>query len=290
MVAAVVVASLGCDGSGGPGGLSSAGQPTYKSASFFPLTATDANGQAASELWWRQRLNGGAPAAFVSQGLPGTVKLDDIEIRLETASLQRTTTTSGTITLQDPNNGTVTSTFRQDTVDTFSAGPPSVLTRETAHQTQALSGSRIHGTLDIEGVVAYAMPVSIVVDRTDLDQLAVGHVDQLDYMSTTTVTGTVSQGGQPNTSTNVETDMVHEAWAVAAQLPSLAVLGTTYTRVVQIERQVDTTNVATGVQASLKSTLWFAAGIGIVHGISTESDIPELAGLPTDLVDTNLRQ
>jgi hypothetical protein len=283
-----LLAAVGCGG--GAGGLSSAGQPTYKSASFFPTSATDANGQAASEIWWRQRMNGGAPAAFVSDGTPGTIKPDDIEIRLETGSFQRTTTLTGSLTLQDPSGGTATSSFRQDTVDTFDAGPPAAVTRETQHQVQSISASGMHGMLDLNGVATATMPLTVFADRTDLDQLAVGHVDELDYMSTTSVTATVIANGQSDTSSSSETDMVRETWTVAAVLPSMTVLGTTYARIVQMQRQLDSTDTSTGLQTSTSSTFWFAAGIGMVHGISTDPDVPELSGVPVDLVDTNLRQ
>jgi hypothetical protein len=284
----VAIAVIGCGGGAGP--LSSAGQPTYKSASFSPTTAMDDGGRVAPEIWWRLRVNGGDAASFVTEGKPGTAKLDDIEIRLPSASLQRTTTMTGSLTIQDPSLGTETSTFREDTVDTLGGGPPAAISRETVHDQQSVRASIRSASLDLTGVTTPTVPLTQFADRTDLDQLPVGHIDELDYMSTTALTGTVSAGGQFETSSSSETDMIRETWTVTAQLPSMTVLDTTYTRVVQMERQIDKTDTSTGALTTLSSTLFFAAGIGLVHGISVQTDIPELAGVPTDLVDTNLRQ
>jgi hypothetical protein len=280
---ALALLALGCGG--GAAGLSSANGPTFKSASFFPTAATGEDGKAAPEIWWRLRVAAGAPVVISADGQPGSIDLDDVEVRIPAGAAQRTTKLAGTMTI-----GAASSRLREDIVETLAAGSPVAISGEQVHQTQAVSSMGRRGTLDLTGIVTPSAPVRQIVDRTDLDRLPVGHVDVLTYTSSTSITGTVTSNGASHPSSSQELDMVRETWTVAQQLPTMDVLGKTYARVVKMTRVFESTETVSGVKETTTSTLWFAAGIGLVHGLAVYTDIPELNFAPIDLFDTNLRQ
>ena len=79
--------------------------------------------------------------------------------------------------------------------DTLMAGPPSAVVSENVHQEQQASGAGMSEHVSVQAMMALATPLVDFGDRTDLDQLPVGHADEATVRVTTNATATASAPG-----------------------------------------------------------------------------------------------
>jgi hypothetical protein len=273
--------AIGCDG--GPSGLSSAGQPTYLSDSFSPTRGVDASGAAAPEVWWRMRINGGAP--IISTDGIEALTFADQEIRFSAGGTMGTSLLASTSKRSNP-FGTVTTQTRQTGATQLLAATPATIIEQTYDQMQRVT---LPGITDSSSETTFVLTDSpaqrIFADRTDLDQLPVGHAEEASFTSTQTFS-TMADGRTVVEGT--QSAMVHQRWTVVEQLPTMTVLDRDYRRVVHVELVIDTTDSMTGQTSSQTQESWYAAGIGAIRMVP-----PLDVGFPSapiELVDTNLRQ
>jgi hypothetical protein len=254
--------------------------------SFSPTSGTTASG-AVSDLWWKHRMNGGVATPIVSNGIPGTATLGDRLTRLMDGGTQRAITFTLSVALSD---GTTSATTHatNEIDDTLMAGPPSALVSETIHQDQQASGSGVSLDVMLDEMVTPTTPIVDFGDRTDLDQLPVGHAEEMMVRVMVNAIGTVSGPGvAPQTNAKTAMSDEHVVWTVMGQLPSMTVLGKTYQRVVQVQLQVDATDTATLMTTTTTETDWLAAGIGTIKS-QRSADSTIGAAVTAELVDTNL--
>jgi hypothetical protein len=273
--------SAGACGSNGPVDVPA----SVMSTSFSPTTATTASGAPAAELWWRHRINGGQPTSIVMFGSAGTVTFGDRTTRVTAGGTHRETTFASSLTL-DAAGTTLTSNATSTTTDTFMVGPPAALVSESLHTEELVSGG---GTADREVTQTLktpAMPLVDFADRADLDQLPVGHIDEATVTTVVTGSVTTTSGGRTQTLPVSGTTSDHEIWTITEQVPSMTVLGNTYTRVVKAELKTDSTDMSTLSMTSVTATAWFAAGIGIIKELQNDSNLS--IPITHELVDTNL--
>jgi hypothetical protein len=279
MVAASIV---GCGG-GGPADA----PPSVMAPSFSPSGGTTASGGAASEVWWKHRLNGGVGMPVVSNGIPGTITYGDRLTRVTNGGTERIVTFNLTLTLSD-SGGSATSHATNELDDTLVVGPPSAVVSETWHQEQQVSAPGMSEHVTIQAMEALATPLVDFGDRSDLDQLPVGHAEEATTRITTNASATASAPGfAPQTNTKTSITDVHVMWTVMAQLPSMMVLGNTYERVVQVQMQTDSTDTSTLMTTSQTETDWLAAGIGLIKGQKNADEFLP-SGATAELIDTNL--
>jgi hypothetical protein len=256
-------------------------------ASFSPTGGTTASGGAASEVWWKHRLNGGVGMPIVSNGIPGTITYGDRLTRVINGGTERVVTFNLSLTLSDA-GGSATSHATNELDDSLMVGPPSAVVSETWHQDQQVSGPGLSEHVSIQAMEALATPLVDFGDRTDLDQLPVGHVEEATVRVTTNASATASAPGvAPQTNTKTSISDEHVVWTVMAQLASMTVLGNTYQRVVEVQTQTDTTDTTTLMTTSQTETDWLAAGIGLIKVQKTADNFLP-SGATAELIDTNL--
>jgi hypothetical protein len=260
--------------------------PSVMSTSFSPSSGTTAAGAPADDLWWKYRANGGAAVPVQVNGASGTMTVGDISVHLTSGGTKRETTFGMSITVSE--GGTIVTNHATSTADeTLMVGPPAATVSESLHQEQQLSapGESIHVML--QTMSTPAMPLVDFGDRPDLDQLPVGHADEVMVRVTATATATASAPGQvPQSDTKTATSDVHVVWTVMAQLPSMTVLGKPYDRVTEIQQQSDATDTLTLMTSSTTNTTWLAAGIGAIKTVTNADSLP--TSITEELLDTNL--
>jgi len=256
---------------------------SVKSTSFSPVMATTASGDPAAELWWRYRLNGGQPTPIVIFGAAGTITLHDRTTRVTAGGTHRETTLAQSLTA-NAGGTTITSNTTTTETETLMVGPPNALVSQSQHTVEQVSGGDRQVTQTLKTL---AMPFVDFADRADLDQLPVGHIDET--TGTTVVTGsvTMTSGGQTRTQPVSGTTSEHTVWTIMEQVPSMTVLGNTYTRIVKAELKTDSTDMSTLWVTSVTVTAWFAAGIGIIKELQDSSQL-SIVPITHELVDTNL--
>jgi hypothetical protein len=275
----VVLVGVGC------GGRALDPSASAKSDSFFPTSATKASGEAPSELWWRYSINGGAPVPITSDSLSGTMQFSDEVTVLSNGGTSEHSSLSATARLTDGLQ-VIASSVSEEMDMTLMAGPPSAIISQTTHQEQQLSAPGVAAHISLRGIAKPTMPITNFADRPDLDQLPIGHVDELTTRIVSTTSGSASANGRTNTNMTTSNVDMHRVWTIVDQLPSLTVRGKTYERVVKIEEREDDTNVDTFEVTSDMVTRYFAVGIGL---IKAEGSSDPFAGPVTiELVDTNL--
>jgi hypothetical protein len=283
---AVVALGLAMSGLAACGTSSPGDQPaSAKSDSFSPSTAVDAMGMP-TDVWWKHRMNGGVATPIEVNGLSGTATATDRLTRVSAGGMNESGSFSMTLVLSD---GTTSATSHVTATQTQArtVGPPSASTDLHLNEEEQVvgPGASIHLSLALASM--YSMPVVDFGDRTDLDQLPVGHVDEATVTTTSSATVNVTGGGAPSTKSQSVTSSDHYVWTVKEQLPSMTVLGKTYQRVVRMEVLTDSTNQSTLEKKSAITTLWLAAGIGIIKQLQPPNDTLSFP-VTAELVDTNL--
>jgi hypothetical protein len=277
LIATCVVAC----GGGGSGEM----PPSVMSGSFSPTSGTTASGAPGTEVWWKHRLNGGAATPVTVNGVPGTMQLGDRLTQITSGGTSRVITFDLTLRVQDP-AGTVTSHSTNEADDTLMAGPPDALVSERILQNQQISGQGNSLQLALNEMIMPGMPLIDRGDRTDLDQLPVGHTDEQMVRTMVSVTATATRGGTSNSNTMMGAEDDHSVWTVMEQIPSMTVLGHTYERVVKMVVTTDSTDTSTQMVTSSTQTLWLAARIGAIRSEQTNPFLP--GPLTAELIDTNL--
>jgi hypothetical protein len=259
--------------------------PSVMSGSFSPTSGMTAAGGAATEVWWKHRLNGAMATPVTINGSAGTLQLGDRLTRITSGGTSRVVTFDLTLTLQDA-SGPVTSHATNEADDTLMAGPPDALVAEQIHQNQQITGDGMSIGLVLSEMVMPSMPIVDLGDRTDLDQLPVGHHDEQTVQTMLSVTATATNGGMSNSNTMNATSSDHTVWTVMEQIPSMTVLGHTYERVVEMVVDTDSTDISTGMVTTSTQTIWLAAGIGTIKAQQTDALLP--GPMTAELIDTNL--
>jgi hypothetical protein len=211
------------------GGGSGDAPPSVMSGSFSPTSGTTASGGAATEVWWKHRLNGGVATPVTANGIPGTMQLGDRLTRITSGGTNRVVTFDLTLRLQDP-TGAVTSHATNEVDDTLMAGPPDALVSERILQNQQISGQGTSLQVALNEMIMPGMPLVDQGDRTDLDQLPIGHTDEQMVRTMFSVTATATSGGTSNSNTKMGAEDDHSVWTVMEQIPTMTVLGRTYER------------------------------------------------------------
>lgn len=279
-VGLIAFALAACDAGGSP--LETG--PAVTSDSFSPVVGKTAAG-AAGDVWWKYRLNGGAAVPITSMGVPGTMKLSDETVRASDGGTKRSSTFGLTIVLNDGSTA-VTTTGTATHEDVLMAGPPNAVVSETINEDEVASGGGETLRLVLSSMATPSMALVDFGDRTDLDQVAVGHTDEATVTTMISATATATVNGSPSTNTTTGTSRDHETWKVAEQIPSMTVQGKTYQRVVRVQVESDSTDTSTNAVTTSSKTLWLAAGVGAIKSIETNSLLP--TQITYELVDTNL--
>lgn len=272
-----------CDGS------SAALPGSANSQSFSPVFGMTASG-SKSDVWWKYLINGGMPLSFVdSNGLSETATFPGDElVRTSGGGTKRATTFGMNISFSD-NGDFVTESATSETDEALNPGPPNAVVSVEGKQSETLTVQGMAARIVTSVVTQLSMPTVDFGDRTDLDQLPVGHVDEATVRKTVTAMTTVSVGGMAQSETQTLVSDVHETYTIMEQIPSMAVQGKTCQRVVRVEVKTDATDVSTGQPvANGTSTFWLAAGLGAIKNVASESGLATEVGV--ELIDTNLSQ
>jgi hypothetical protein len=166
-------------------GLSSAGNPTYFSDSFWPTIGADASGAAAPEIWWRQRINGGAP--FPSADGTFSITDSDPEVRSSEGGTRQTRSVGSTAT-KSSSTGTIRLSLRGAQVTQLVLGTPATIIDHTDDEMQDESTPTGTTHTDQSVVDTMSPPERVFADRTDLDQLPVGYIEEASFTRTRTIT------------------------------------------------------------------------------------------------------
>jgi hypothetical protein len=218
-------------------------------------------------------------------GSPGTLQLGDRLTRITDGGTKRVVTFDLTLTIEDA-GGNVTNRASSEVDDTLMAGPPDAIVAEELHQQQQLAGQGMSAQVALNEMLTPAMPMVDLTDRTDLDQLPVGHKDEQTVQTTVSATATATISGMSQTNTTTATSSTHTVWTIMQQIPSMMVLGKTYSKVVEVVVDTDSTDTSTNMVTTSTQTLWLAAGIGQIKSEANNALTP--TPITAELVDTNL--
>lgn len=277
------LALAACDGS------SAALPGPATTQSFSPVFGMTASG-AKSDVWWKYLINGGQPLSFVdASGVSETATFPGDElVRTSGGGTKRATTFGMNLSFSDSGD-LVTESATSETDEVLNPGPPNAVVSADGKQNETLTVQGMAVRIAISVATRLSMPTVDFGDRSDLDQLPVGHVDEATVRKTVTSTATASVGGMADTESKTLVSDVHETYTIMEQIPSMTVQGKTYQRVVRVEVKQDATDASSGQPVvNGTSTFWLAAGVGAIKNVASESVLA--AEVSVELVDTNLSQ
>ncbi len=251
------------------------------SESFYPITATAADGSNLNPRW-TYRVNEGKPIEIEEEGMDLTMNFGDVEVEIDYGLLTRTAEFSATVS----GDASGTANF-QGTMEIEENASTTLVERQYVD---------FDMTLDIDGFsvgvqfyldTVFTPSAEWFLDRDDLDTLPVGYVyDEQGTIQAicdgyVTITGFGTEEIDSVKATSVE------RWEIVDKLDSMTVASKTWKNIVKVARStlIPDYSSPSGV-ASAEITYWVAKGIGMIKGIGEF----EILGnpLPVELIDTNL--
>jgi hypothetical protein len=258
------LALAGCGGGGGGG----TETPTYtaaSSASFSPTTARDkASGTQNVTLHWVYAVNNGQPVRASLNDITMAIAVDAVDVTIDPATLKRQVSLHGPVsgTFQGVAFGGGFSASIGE--DLTVSGGKTLFARQTAEIDLQISAEGESATAKLTSSVgAFSPGYEWLLDRDNLDQLAVGTVQTVTSTGSADITVDIS-GDTPIVRRNVPV-AVNDRWTVMEKLPSMAVRGTTYANVVKLARQTQVPDLS-GTLRTVTIYYWVAKGVGMIRG------------------------
>lgn len=250
-----------------------------QSQSFSPVSC---GGSSPTERYWRYQINSGTPLSITVEGITMTFNFNNFLLTVNPQTCLREGTFGGSIT------GTVSGHYSASTTEDLSI----VSNKTLVNDSKILIDMQISfygqsANIAIDLMTDFSPAAEWFLDRSDLDQLAIGYVYD-EGSITGTVSGSVSVSGQtsviPPTSASSP-----GRWEIVGKQASAVVNGKVYNNIVKVSRTalVPGFDLSTGVANQNMSVIyWVAKGVGMIRG---EAYLNFLGNaLTVDLVDTNL--
>ncbi|MBS0448376.1 MAG: hypothetical protein JSR59_20815 [Proteobacteria bacterium] len=258
------------------------------STSFSPTVAKDqATGAQDVPLHWVYAVNNGQPITVSVSGVSASLSVPSIEVKLAPTDLKRVATISG------PVSGDVSGTSYSGNValtvedDLVQSNGTTASSREALGIDLSLSAGGESGTVQGNVTVDHlSPPYEWFLDRSDLDQLAVGYTTTISSSGVTNANIAITDAS-PIVVTNAPVT-VTDRWTVVAKLDTLSVRGKAYTDVVQLTRETSLPD-ASGNLVPVTIQYWVAKGVGMVKGVGVYN-ILNSADVVYELTETNLTQ
>ena len=259
------------------------------SDSFMPALGRDGKGKPVGALHWSYRVNAGKPVV-----VPGATTLSftfgDQDVVVDQGGRHRSARVTASFTATQGKNsasGVQVATLE----DTLALGPPAAVIQRSEQVDVTISGAASGHELRALTMKA-DMPVLEFADRGDLDQLPVGHTEEMNVTFELSGSTATEMGGKRETKPLTGQAQATFFWRIEEQLATFAVGGKLYKNVVKLEEdhQMTSTSAVPGSSGSTTSHFWVARGIGIVRSEETLDVNGVSASYFEELADTNLEQ
>lgn len=245
---------------------------TTDTASFSPIFVRDAAGKLRT-LTWTYLVSGGQPMPISSDALDATFRFSDLEITIDpiaqTREAQFTAAFSGNV-ISAGASYKVTGNVNAKVVERLEPLTDSVLVKD---QTLDMN---LQMTVPGAGVITVASDLltqftpsaTWFLDRSDLDQAAIGDTWEDDAVGGTTGSVTVKVAGQSSTAPVDCPGTDSDRWTITDKLDHLAVGSITYSNVVVVQRDtMMPTGDLNGTVEPAVITYWVVQGVGMVKGV-----------------------
>jgi hypothetical protein len=288
LYASALVAGLCLTACGGGGGDSAESYVPAESLSFAPTTGTAASDPSQSvPLHWVYVLNNREALSSSFGDKTVNMVVDTFAVKVNPADMKRAMSLQGSV------NGSDTATSFSGTYSLDASESVSVESGKTTVHDQSFS-MRVSGVQDGEKVFAqvkstvkgFSPALEWFLDRTDLDQLAVGYTQS--FGSDASLDVNVEVSGEPAASSSDKPIRVEHQWTVMEQIASMEVQGKTYTKVVKLALLTTGADMA-GKMAPVTQYYWVAKGVGMIRGQGIYRMLNR-DDVSVDLVETNLIQ